>query len=76
MMHRQVAGEQPRHGPRLSGGGLPTAFHPRTRQLRTAQRPAVGDHRVEIDWERSLPFAVVNELGQPPAPLARKKEPR
>ena len=35
-----------------------------------------SDYRVEIDWERRLPFAVVNEPGQLPAPLARKKESR
>jgi hypothetical protein len=33
---------------------------------------SASGYRVEIDWERRLPYAVVNELGQPPVPLVRK----
>lgn len=31
-----------------------------------------SEYGVEIDWERRLPFAVVNELGQLPMPLTQK----
>jgi len=33
-----------------------------------------SDYRVEIAWERRLPFAIINTIGELPAPLAHKKE--